>query len=95
MDKRAIRFFKKDAYLRNALENGKDVYSAFAAKLFNCNYEECLEYNPATNEHNPAGQYRRKAAKFILCSMFFSTKRRWYKSAFRMINALPDFIANT
>ena len=92
MDKRAIRFFKKDAYLKEAIESGKDVYSAFATKLFNCEYEECLEYNPDTNEPNSVGQHRRKTAKFILCSMFFSTKKRWRKSAFDMINEVPHFI---
>ncbi len=92
MDKKVIRFFKKDAYLRNAIENGQDVYSAFAAKLFNCDYSECLAFDANTNEPTPIGQYRRKAAKFILCSMFFSTKKRWHKNAFSMINALPTFL---
>ena len=92
MDKRVIRFFKKDTYLRNAIENGQDVYSAFAAKLFNCTYNECLEFDVNTQEPNPTGNYRRKTAKFILCSMFFSTKKRWHKKAFSMINGLPIFL---
>ncbi len=92
MDKSAIRFFKKDAYLKSALDSGKDVYSAFAAKLFNCSYNECLEFNPDTNEHNHVGQCRRKTAKFILCSMYFSTKKQWHKSAFDIINEVPYFL---
>lgn len=92
MDKRLIRFLKKDKYLRKALESGQDVYSAFAAKLFNCDYSECLEFDIDTNEPKPAGQYRRKVAKFILCSMYFSTKRRWHMYAFNMINELPVFL---
>ena len=92
MDKRAIRFFKKDAYLKEAIESGKDVYSAFASKLFNCEYDDCLEYNPKSGEPNPMGQHRRKAAKFILCSMFFSTKRGWHKYAFEMITEVPHFL---
>ncbi len=92
MDKRAIRFFKKDAYLKSALNSGKDVYSAFAAKLFNCSYNECLEFNLDTKEPDPVGHYRRKTAKFILCSMFFSTKKQWHKSAFDMINEVPHFL---
>ena len=92
MDKRAIRFFKNDAYLKEAIERGKDVYSAFAARFFNCEYDDCVEYNPKSGEPNPVGQYRRKVAKFILCSMFFSTKRRWHKHAFEMISEVPHFI---
>lgn len=92
MDKRVIRFFKKDTYLKNAIESGQDVYSAFAARLFNCDYSDCLEFDPNSHEPNPLGQYRRKAAKFILCSMFFSTKKRWHKKAFNMISELSTFL---
>jgi hypothetical protein len=92
MDKKLIKFFKKDEYLRNAIASGKDVYSAFAAKLFNCDYLDCLEFNPDTNEPNPLGLCRRKIAKAILCSMYFSTKKKYHKAAFKMFDEIPAII---
>ena len=92
IDKRVIKFFKKNTYLKEVIESGADVYSAFAAKLFSCDYNDCLEFNPESGEAMPIGQARRKAAKFILCSMYFSTKKRWHKCAFNMVMELPYLI---
>lgn len=92
MDKRLIKFFKKNTYLKEVIESGADVYSAFAAKLFSCDYNDCKERNPVSGEATPIGKYRRMVAKYILCSMYFSTKRRWHKDAFVMILELPHLI---
>jgi hypothetical protein len=86
MNRSVKKFFMKDETLKNALKEGKDVYSTFASKLFNCDYEDCLQ----SKENTPylPGIYRRKVAKTLLCAMYFSTKRKWYKDAFKMINSL-------
>lgn len=84
MDKKVIKFLKTDPDLKQAISDGKDVYATFASKLFNCDYEDCLEYKD--NQPYLPGLYRRKVAKTMLCAMYFSTKRKWRSTAFEMIN---------
>ena len=84
MDKRLLRFYKNSKELEKAIEDGKDVYSTFASRIFNCNYEDCLAYKDGCIYVE--GAYRRKVAKIILCGMYFSTKHRWRKEAFRILD---------
>ena len=86
MDKKAKKFFKNDKEFKKALDEGKDLYAIAAARFFHCPYEDCLPYK--NNEPNLKGNYRRKVAKYILCAMYFSTKRKWRKFAFEMIENL-------
>ena len=84
MDKKIIKFFKNDEDLKNAIDSGKDVYSYAASRLFGCSYDDCTEWK--NDKPNPVGKYRRAVAKKILCAMYFSTKKRFHKVAFEMIN---------
>lgn len=84
MNKRVKKFFSKDIEFKKAFEEGKDVYAVAASRFFNCSYEDCLEYK--NDKPNPIGKYRRTVAKKILCAMYFSTKRKWHKTAFEMID---------
>ena len=84
MDRRAKKFFRKNRILADALNDKKDVYATMAAYLFDCDYEDCLEHKD--NQIYLPGKYRRQVAKTMLCAMYFSTKRKWHKQAFDMIN---------
>lgn len=88
MDKKVKKFLMNDEEFKITLEEGKDVYAVAASRFFNCSYEDCLPYK--NNKPNPEGNYRRKVAKYILCAMYFSTKKKWHKFAFEMIDHL-DF----
>lgn len=83
------KFFSKDIEFKKAFEEGKDVYAVAASRFFNCSYEDCLEYK--NDEPYLIGKYRRRVAKKILGAMYFSTKRKWHKTAFEMIDDF-DFI---
>ena len=84
MDKRVKKFFSKDIEFKKAFEEDKDIYAVAASRFFNCPYEDCLEYKD--DKSNPIGKYRRLVAKKILCAMYFSTKKKWHKAAFEMID---------
>lgn len=84
MDRKLKKFLMKDDELKKAIESGKDVYSTAAARFFDTTYEECLEYK--NDKPYPIGKYRRTVAKKILSAMYFSTKKKWHKAAFEMID---------
>lgn len=88
MNKKVKKFLMRDVEFAKAIEQGKDVYATAAARFFDCTYEDCLEYK--NDKPNPIGKYRRSVAKKILCAMYFSTKKKWHKFAFEMIDYL-DF----
>jgi hypothetical protein len=89
MNRRVKKFYMADPDLKRAIKEGKDVYAAFASKLFNCDYEECLESRD--NKPNLAGLYRRKVAKTLLCAMYFSTKKKWHKAAFETLGIFETY----
>ena len=84
MDKKVAKFFKKDEYLKQVIEEGKDVYAAAASRMFGCSYEDCTEIK--NEKPNPAGKQRRAIAKKILLAMYFSTDKNLHKAAFEMID---------
>ena len=88
MNKKSKKFFMNDEEFKATLEEGKDIYAVAAARFFKCSYEDCLEFKGGNP--NLAGQYRRKMAKCILCAMYFSTKKKWRRFAFEIIEHL-DF----
>jgi len=83
MDRRVKKFYSKYPLFKRAFEDGKDVYAVAASIMFNCEYEDCLEYKKG--KPFPEGKYRRTVAKKILCAMYFSTKRKYHNVAFDMI----------
>ena len=51
--------------IKERVENGEDLYAAFASYLFDVPYEDCLEYN---NDHtlNKDGKFRRTISKKLI-----------------------------
>lgn len=88
MNEKLKKFLMNDEEFKAALEENKDIYAVAAARFFDCSYEDCLEVK--SGKPNPVGKYRRGVAKKILLAMYFSTKKKWHKFAFEMIDYL-DF----
>jgi hypothetical protein len=66
MDKRVLEFYCQNEYLKKCHEEGKDIYSSFASKLFGVDYEDCQEWK--NGEPYLPGKARRDAAKSVLCA---------------------------
>ena len=49
-------------------DEGKDLYSNYAAQLFNIPYEECLEWK--YNKPYPLGKERRMIVKLFIVSQY-------------------------
>lgn len=88
MDKKVIDFFCKDEYLKKCYEDGLDIYSSFASKIFNVPYEDCCEFKEG-QAYLPGGA-RRSSAKAILCACYVSQSNE--QSPFYWLNRLDMFL---
>lgn len=55
----------------NAYKNGKDLYATIASKVYHNNYEDNLEFNPATGKMQPDGKKRRTSVKSLLLGIMY------------------------
>lgn len=61
----------QDAVMIKAFLEGKDIYATIASVAFNKSYEECLEFNPNTQEYQPEGKECRTQAKSIVLGILY------------------------
>ena len=83
MDEKVLEFYCQDEYIKQCHEEGKDIYAAFAAKIFRVPYEVCLEYKDGVPYTN--GKIRRATAKTILCACWAASAG---ESPFSILNNL-------
>ena len=55
----------QDPVMCKAFRDGKDIYATIASVAFNKSYNECLEFNPVTEEYQPDGKERRTQLRSI------------------------------
>lgn len=61
----------QDPVMCKAFRDGKDIYATIASVAFNKSYNECLEFNPVTEEYQPDGKERRTQAKSIVLGILY------------------------
>lgn len=69
MDEEILKFLCKNETLKDAYDEGKDLYSTLASILFDCDYEDCLEFR--NDEPYVDGYKKRKVAKFLFLGLYF------------------------
>ena len=71
IDQNLIEFLSTVPEYKQAMENGKDIYSFAASEAIGVPYEECLEFN--NGEYTIRGQERRKIAKMVIVNLFINS----------------------
>ena len=67
---RILAYLSKDESLRNAYLQGKDIYATVGSIVYNCRYEDCLEFNP-DGSVNEEGKKRRNSMKTVVLGIMY------------------------
>jgi len=94
---RLAAFLSQDKTLLDAYANDQDAYAIIASQIFNCSYEDCLEFWPAGTElevdgqkviagkktHlNPDGKAKRSIGKTMVLARQLWNVRRWCRFSY-------------
>ena len=87
---RILAYLSQDENMLNAYKNNIDVYSEIASKVFNKDYNDCLEYKDGV--FSESGYELRKKAKTILFSIIYGGYSS--KDFYEKYPKVKDFIDN-